>query len=262
MHAARILGHVAADRADRLARRVGRVKKAVSLDRFRNLQVAHARLDGRGAPRDVDVADALHPGEHDQDAVAVRDRPAGNAGARAAGDERHAEVAARLHDRAHLLLGVRDDGEHRRLAMRDERVGLERLQSFLVVDHEERRLDRPQGREDAIAYARALVGMHPKCGSPGCGKAPPFTRIAPYSAQRCSVGTALPGFKSPSGSNAALTAGNVARSAGRNWLHIWLIFSMPTPCSPVIVPPTSMHSSRMSAANLSVVSRSPGMLAS
>jgi hypothetical protein len=31
-------------------------------------------------------------------------------------------------------------------------------------------------------------------------------------------------------------------------MHIWLIFSMPTPCSPVIVPPTLMQSSRMSEA--------------
>src|SRR5688572_25527662 len=36
-----------------------------------------------------------------------------------------------------------------------------------------------------------------KRGSSGCGSCPPCTRMRPYSAQRASVGTALPGFSSP-----------------------------------------------------------------
>ena len=55
-------------------------------------------------------------------------------------------------------------------------------------------------------------------------------------------GTALPGIEQAVRVERALDAWNAASSAAENCAHIWLIFSMPTPCSPVIVPPTSMHS--------------------
>ena len=55
---------------------------------------------------------------------------------------------------------------------------------------------------------------------------------------------------------------NASSSAGENCTHMESIFSTPTPCSPVIVPPSSTHSSRMSAPNRSARSHSPGMLAS
>ena len=45
VRAARVLGDVAADRADLLARRVGRVVEAVRRDRPRDVEVRHARLD-------------------------------------------------------------------------------------------------------------------------------------------------------------------------------------------------------------------------
>ena len=44
-----------------------------------------------------------------------------------------------------------------------------------------------------------------KRGSSGCGSLPPCTRMRPYSAQRASVGTALPGLSRPFGSNARFT---------------------------------------------------------
>ncbi len=83
--------------------------------------------------------------------------------------------------------------------------------------------------------------------SSGNGTAPPCTCIPPISEQRDSVGTALPGFSSPCGSNTARSRWNCASSASLNWLHIWSTFSMPTPCSPVMVPPAATHSSRIFA---------------
>ena len=84
---------------------------------------------------------------------------------------------------------------------------------------------------------------------------------APYSAQRCSVGIALPGLSRPCGSNARLTPWKASAARPANCAHIWLSFSTPTPCSPVIVPPTATHSSRMSAAEVARRARSSSGLA-
>ena len=51
-------------------------------------------------------------------------------------------------------------------------------------------------------------------------------------------------------------------TTGGNCAHMPPIFSMPTPCSPVIVPPTSMHNCRMRSPNSTVRSLSPGLFAS
>ena len=56
MHAARILGDVAPDGADRLARRIGRVEEAVRRGELRHLEVAHARLDLRRARQRRSIA--------------------------------------------------------------------------------------------------------------------------------------------------------------------------------------------------------------
>src|SRR5512139_899955 len=103
---------------------------------------------------------------------------------------------------------------------------------------------------------------HQNLGSSGCGSWPPRTCIAPHSAQRCSSGTALPGLSRVAGSNAAFTSWKRVSSGVLNCAHIWLIFSSPTPCSPVMVPPTSTHSSRILPPKASACSSSPGWLAS
>src|SRR5690606_26105039 len=98
--------------------------------------------------------------------------------------------------------------------------------------------------------------------SSGNRSCPRCTCIFPYSAQRARVGIALPGLSRPAGSKARLTAKKASRSAGENCTHIELIFSTPTPCSPVMVPPYSTQVSRISAPKRSARSHSPGLLAS
>ena len=76
---------------------------------------------------------------------------------------------------------------------------------------------------------------------------------APNSAQRCSVGHGLAGIEQARADRRrASPRGTAPSSAAPNCTHIWLIFSTPTPCSPVMVPPTSTHFSSISAANASV----------
>ncbi len=67
--AAGVLGDVAADRADLLARGVGRVEEACARDGARHVEVRDTRLDDHPLPVDVDLEHAVHPRERDDDAV-------------------------------------------------------------------------------------------------------------------------------------------------------------------------------------------------
>ena len=60
VRAARVLGDVAADRADLLRRRIRRVVEAVGRDRARDVEVRDAGLDDDLAALDVDLEDAVH----------------------------------------------------------------------------------------------------------------------------------------------------------------------------------------------------------
>ena len=96
VRAARVLGDVAADRADLLARRVGRVEEAGSpatafvISRF----VTPGSTTTRPRSRSTS-SDPVHARERDHDAVGDRQRAAGEPGARAARDERHADGRGR-----------------------------------------------------------------------------------------------------------------------------------------------------------------------
>ena len=94
---ARVLGDVAADRADLLARRVGRVVEALGGDGAGDLEVRHAGLDDDARALEIDLEHAVEPRERDDDAVGDRQRPAGEPRSGAAGDERHPVRVANRH---------------------------------------------------------------------------------------------------------------------------------------------------------------------
>ena len=96
VRAAGVLGDVAADRADDLAGRVGRVEE-VGADRGRDGRVGDARLDADPSVVEVDLEDPGEPGQHDEHAVGDRQRAAGQAGAGAPGDPRHPGRGAGRH---------------------------------------------------------------------------------------------------------------------------------------------------------------------
>ena len=103
-------------------------------------------------------------------------------------------------------------------------------------------------RRRGVDAANRCVGLHQrrlhrrahqKRGNSGCGTAPACTCNRPNSAQRCSDGMPLSGFSRPVGIERALDAAKRAPApAPRTGCTSALIFSMPTPCSPVIVPPS------------------------
>ena len=73
------------------------------------------------------------------------------------------------------------------------------------------------------------------------------------------VGKILPGLHSPAGSNAQRSSCMVSRSSRVNIFVMYLDLSVPTPCSPVIEPPCSMHRSRMAPDTSSARASSPGV---
>src|SRR5690606_14193132 len=145
------------------------------------------------------------------------------------------------------------------------RIGSRDVEAFAAAAAKIERLPGLGSGLDALLQLGAAVfalHSHQKRSNSGNGSCPRCTCMAPNSAQRLRVGMALPGLSSPSGSKAALIAKNCSSSALLNCTHIWLIFSTPTPCSPLMVPPTSMHSSRILPPSSSVRSSSPGLLPS
>ena len=149
MDAARVLGDVAADRARDLARRVGRVVEPRRLDRLADGEVGHARLDRRAAVGVVDVENPVELAEAEQDSVGERQRAARERGAGAARHHLDPVLAAVFEDRRDLRHRLRQDGDHRRLAIGGETVGFVGPERVAVVD-------RPVARDDPGEGARDL----------------------------------------------------------------------------------------------------------
>ena len=102
VRAARVLGEVAPDRADLLARRIGRVEVALRRHGPCDVEVRHARLDDDPLALDVDLEDPVHPRDRDDDAVRDRQRATREPGAGSARDERDAVPRAQPENRLHV----------------------------------------------------------------------------------------------------------------------------------------------------------------
>ena len=137
--AARVEGDVAADRADRLARRIGRVVQAERDGGGRDVEVDDAGLDDGDAIDRIDLQDARQPVQRDDDAVDVRHGPAGQAGAAAARHERHPGVGAEPDDGDDLVARFRQHDGAGTGAEGGEPVGLERGQAGRGGDDARRR---------------------------------------------------------------------------------------------------------------------------
>ena len=111
VRAAGVLRDVAADRADLLARRVGRVVVAVRCDGACDVEVRDSRLDHDPLAREVDLEDAVHPCERDDDAAGNRGCASRKARARPARDERDAHALARPEHGLDFLRRVREDDD-------------------------------------------------------------------------------------------------------------------------------------------------------
>ncbi len=119
VRAAGVLRHVAADGADRLRRGIGRVEVALGRNALRDVRVDDARLDDNEAVGDVDLENAVHARQADDDAACSRQRAAAQAGACAAADEGNLVARAEANDGLDLFGGLRQNdcaGQHAKIS--------------------------------------------------------------------------------------------------------------------------------------------------
>ncbi len=125
MQPAGILRDIAADGAGDLAGGIGSIVESMPLHRAGDRQIGHAGLRHHAAVLQIDLADAVHPGHREQDAVGARQRPARQRRPRAARHHRHAMLARVSQDGRDLLRIARQHGDERLLAIGGQRVAVE-----------------------------------------------------------------------------------------------------------------------------------------
>ena len=124
--AARAFGDIAANHRLPQRRRIGRIEEADLLDFILQVAGDDVRLDDGEEIRFVDLEDAVHPLERDDDASPDRNRPAGVAAAAPAGNDWQAMSRADLHDVRDLARVLRED---------DDVSGMPALQRVHAVRH-------------------------------------------------------------------------------------------------------------------------------
>ena len=107
--AARVRGKIAANRATPFGGQRQREQQAVLLRRLLDGGQGNSRLDGQRRIFGVDGANAVHPGERQDDGIAlvVRRRAAALARVAALRDDRHPKIGARAHHRRDLVRAAR-----------------------------------------------------------------------------------------------------------------------------------------------------------
>ena len=158
MHAARVLGDVAADRARDLARRIGRVVEPTVRDRVADREIRDARLRDDAAVRVVDLEDPVEFAETQDDRIGRGHRAARERRAGAARHDFDALARRIAQDRGDLRrrLGQRD--RERRLPVRRESIALVRGEPDRVIDHVVGAHERAQRARDLRA-AREQRGI-------------------------------------------------------------------------------------------------------
>ncbi len=156
VHAARVLGDVAADGAGDLRGGVGRVVEAPVLDRLGDAEIGDAGLGGDGAVLVVDVEDPVELAQAQDDAIGERQGAAGEPGAGTARDDLDLLGVAEPQDGCHLLGGGRQDHGHGHGAVGGEPVALVGAQLLLGRDHAFAGHDLAQGRDDPVALGQDL----------------------------------------------------------------------------------------------------------
>ena len=154
VHAAGILGDVAADRAGDLAGRIRSIVEAAMRHRVRDGEVGDARLDGDAAIVEVDLKDAVELAEGEQDTVGQRQCSARERGAGAARHHLDALGVAVSEDARDLLGILRQHHQHRRLPIGGQRIAFVDPEFVRLVDNPFARDDRAQRIGDLLRAGR------------------------------------------------------------------------------------------------------------
>jgi hypothetical protein len=129
-----VLRDVAADRADLLAGGVRGVVVAGRLDGLAHVRVDHPGLQHRAGVVVVQLDDRVHPRGHHEHALGQRQRPAGQAGAGAAGDVRDAGAQTLADRDVDVVGGLGEHDQPGRGAQVTEPVALVRPQLRALGD--------------------------------------------------------------------------------------------------------------------------------
>src|SRR5579863_4558828 len=107
MRAAGILSNVAPNGAGFLARWVGREIKTGMLDSACEIEIDDAWLYDRPLIFEVEVKDAVHTGEGDDDSTTASERPAGQTGSRAPPNNRHLVLRRKRNNAGDFISAAR-----------------------------------------------------------------------------------------------------------------------------------------------------------
>ena len=170
LHAAQAPGvgaEVATDRAHLVARRVGRVEEALGGDRRLELGVDDPGLDDRDEVLAVDLDDLVHRGEGDRQAALDPGRATRQPRARAAGDDRDAQLGGDLDELGDVGGRRREDDGARQAGVEVRRLV---VAVALAVDGVGQDADRPGRRARIAAMSGSLVAF-PVVSAPGASGA-------------------------------------------------------------------------------------------
>ena len=151
MRAAGIHADIAGDRAGKLRRRIGRIEEALGHHRIRDREIGHAGLHADRAIGVIDVEDARHFGDADDDRIFLRDGAARERRAGAARNDVDAFLMQKGHDGGKLFGRARQDDGERHAAIGGQRIGLEGAALVLGRDQ---RLRRDKGLRPAMIASR------------------------------------------------------------------------------------------------------------
>ena len=106
MRPAGIFGDVSTDAADRLRGRIGSVEIFLLRDAPGDVQIDDPGFDNHASIREINFKDTIHPRQADDDTVFNGERPAAQACARSARNERDSFTVANSNDCLNLFRGI------------------------------------------------------------------------------------------------------------------------------------------------------------
>src|SRR5882757_3173323 len=158
VRATRIFRHVPTNAANRLRRRIGRIKISLRRDAIGDIEIYYTGLHSYAGIRKIHFQDFVHAGEADYDSVFYGESAAAEPGAGAAGYEGNFFAVADADNFLDLLGGIREQDRAWEHAKIGQAIALIGVQLFAGSDQSARADDFAQFVENpAINNARGRI---------------------------------------------------------------------------------------------------------
>ena len=159
MHPAGIFRDIAADRTGNLARRIGRVIKALVGNGLGDGEIGHARLHHCATVIVIHVEDAVEARHAQHDAISQRQRPARKRRARSARHHLHAICMAPGQDLAYLFGRARQHNGQRALPVHHQPIAAIGRDPIRIGDHPVRHDGGKRGGNLGLSGHDSCVGF-------------------------------------------------------------------------------------------------------